>query len=755
MNFAKLLLLRFLLLFLITSAPLFQTIAAEPDKKPAPPEKFRADQTDHWSFQPIARPELPQVQAKDRVKNPIDSFIIKGLEQLKFQQAPEADRVTLLRRVTYDLTGLPPTPEQAREFLNDASPMAYERLVDRLLASPAYGIRWAQHWLDLAHYADSNGFELDADRPDAWRFRDWVIDALNTDMPYNEFLALQLAGDELRPGDTQALIATGFTRSGPREVVSGNIPPEQIRQNDMTEITGTVGSVVMGLTMACARCHDHKFDPIPTTDYYRLQAIFGGLAPKDDYPLGNALEVAMNASVQTEYESRKSMMERTLTDLEQPYWATVLEPMRNRMAPTTIKALETAPASRTDAQITTIRNAMKTLKVSTDSVVAAMAPVDRDRWNSMKTGLKKVEEAKPSPLPVATGMTDTGRQAQPVHLLLKGNFHRQAEVVPPGFLSVLSDVRQLPPNPTGHATTGARTALVDWMTRPDHPLTSRVIVNRIWQQHFGRGIVATMSDFGSQGMEPSHPELLDFLAVEFMRNNWSMKELHRLMVTSATYRLSSTPTAKATAEDPDNLLFSHQTRRRLDAEMVRDSVLAVAGRLNPTMGGPSARPPLPAGFDTKDWTVDKDESNHRRRSVYIFVKRNVKHPFLEAFDYPDSNLTCPERLVSVNAPQALMLLNSDFAQDESKALAHKLLKEESVSSDQARFTWLWRNCFGRSPEQAEVQRLQDLMATLKSRGSGDLKKPASAEWTAGQADMVAWADLCHVVLNLNEFVFVD
>jgi hypothetical protein len=243
-----------------------------------------------------------------------------------------------------------------------------------------------------------------------------------------------------------------------------------------------------------------------------------------------------------------------------------------------------------------------------------------------------------------------------------------------------------------------------------------------------------------------------------MRNNWSMKDLHRLMVTSATYRLASTPTAKAHEEDPDNLLFSHQTRRRLDAEMVRDSVLAVSGRLNPAMGGPSARPPLPAGFDTKDWTVDKDESNHRRRSGYIFVKRNIKHPFLEAFDYPDSNLTCPERLVSVNAPQALMLLNSDFAQDESKALARRLLQEVPGRTDRERFTWLWRNCFGRLPQKAEVQRLEELLATLKTRGpqpsAGESAAPA-AQWSAQQSDQAAWTDLCHVILNLNEFVFVD
>jgi len=269
---ARLLAIAILILF-----PAHLIHSAEPVKSSvAQPEQFRADQKDHWSFKPVVRPEVPQVKEAGFVRNPIDRFILKGLEDLNFKHAPDADKSALLRRVTYDLTGLPPTLEQTRLFLNDTSPDAYERLVDRLLASPAYGIRWAQHWLDLAHYADSNGFELDADRPDAWRYRDWVIDALNYDMPYDKFLATQLAGDELYPNDPKGLIATGFVRSGPREVVSGNIPEEVKRQNDMTEITGTVGSVVLGMTVACARCHDHKFDPIPTTDYYRLQSFWAG-----------------------------------------------------------------------------------------------------------------------------------------------------------------------------------------------------------------------------------------------------------------------------------------------------------------------------------------------------------------------------------------------------------------------------------------------------------------------------------------------
>ena len=414
------------------------------------------------------------------------------------------------------------------------------------------------------------------------------------------------------------------------------------------------------------------------------------------------------------------------------------------MSSTTLKALETTPSKRTDLQVTTIRNAMKTLKVSSESVVAAMTPTDRQAWTEMKTGLGKVEKTKPSPLPVASGMTDTGRTADPIHLLLKGNFHRQAEVIEPGLLSVLSDKKQIKPNSTGHATTGTRTALVEWLTSPGHPLTSRVVVNRIWQQHFGRGIVTTTSDFGTQGMEPSHPELLDWLASSFVSKSWSMKDLHRLMVTSSTYQQSSTPSNQASQDDPDNMLFSHQMRRRLDAEMVRDSVLAVSGRLNPATGGPSVMSPLPTGIDVKDWVVDKDASNHRRRSVYMFVKRNIKHPFLEAFDYPDSNLTCPERLVSINAPQALMLLNSDFALDESKALAERLLRDEPNASDSERFKSLWKLCFGRTPTEPELSRLQELAATLRSQRE-----------SSGQSPSAIWPDLCHVVLNLNEFVFVD
>jgi hypothetical protein len=707
-----------------------------------PEPTWTSEQKGHWSFQPVKSPTPPKVKKESWIRNSIDRFILSQMESMEFKPAPQADKSSLIRRVTFDLTGLPPTPSEIDSFLSDNRPDAYERLIESLLNTKAYGERWARWWLDLARFAESDGFKADVNRPNAWRYRDWVIRSMNSNMPYDKFIAMQLAGDELDPNNTDAFIATGLNRHYPFE--DNNMVPGLNRQLILDDVADTNASLFMGLTVACARCHDHKYDPISQKDYYRFQALFGGLAPKDDYPVGDPIEVALNSTVQSEFSVRKASLEKALINIEQPYWTTVLEPVRSRMSSTTLKALETDPSKRTDLQVTTIRNAMKTLKVSSDSVVAAMTPADRQAWSEMKTGLGKVEKTMPSPLPMASGMTDTGRTADPVHLLLKGNFHRQAEVIEPGLLSVLSAKKQIKPNSTGHATTGTRTALVEWLTSPGHPLTSRVIVNRIWQQHFGRGIVTTTSDFGTQGMEPSHPELLDWLASNFASNGWNMKELHRLMVTSSTYRQSSVPSNQARQDDPDNMLFSHQMRRRLDAEMVRDSVLAVSGRLNPATGGPSVMPPLPAGIDVKDWVVDKDASNHRRRSVYMFVKRNIKHPFLEAFDYPDSNLTCPERLVSINAPQALMLLNSDFALDESKALAERLLREKPNSSDAERFKSLWKLCFGRTPTEPELSRLQELAATLRSQRE-----------SSGQSPSEIWSDICHVVLNLNEFVFVD
>ncbi len=717
---------------------------------------WNGEQKSHWSFVPPKDHSVPKVRMSGRVRNPIDSFILDSIEKMEFEVSPEADARTLIRRVTFDLTGLPPTPEEIEAFLADKRPDAYERLVEELLDRPAYGERWGRWWLDLARYAESDGFKADDIRPNAWRYRDWVIDAFNADMPYDRFVALQIAGDELEPNQPEAFVATGLNRNYPYEY--NNMVPGLNRQLILDDIVDTNTALFMGLTVACARCHDHKYDPISQKDYYRFQALFGGLAPRDDYPLGDPVSVAMNSAVSGEFAARKAVVDKAMTDLEQPYWSSVLEPLRARMSPTTREALDTPAPSRTDAQVTTIRNAMKTLKITPEKIVAAMTPEDRRRWTAMKDGMTAVEKRKPPAGPTAIGMTDTGRSAQPVNLLVKGNFHLQAEEVPPGFLSVLSDRRVIEPKPTGHATTGTRTELVRWLTSSDHPLTARVLVNRVWQQHFGRGIVATPSDFGTQGMEPSHPELLDYLALRFVREGWSLKALHRLMVNSGTYRLSSVPTRRAIEEDPDNLLFSHQNRKRLEAEMVRDSVLAVSGRLNRVQGGPSVRPPLPAGIEAKEWVTDKDEAAHRRRSVYIFAQRNVKFPFLESFDLPDSNLSCPERLISVNAPQALMMLNSDFAIEESNAMARRILAEFPGATDQERIVRIWKLAFGRGPVPREVEIANRLLGESRNPGSRATDSSTDSKantWGEADRETAAWSDLCHVVLNLNEFIFVD
>lgn len=719
-----------------------------------PDPVWSAEQKSHWSFQPVENVKPPKVENRHWSRNTIDLFILKQMEELDFQPSQAADRETLLRRLTFDLTGLPPTPEEIDSFLDDTRSDAYERRVDELLDRQSYGEKWARWWLDLARYAESDGFKADDIRPNAWRYRDWVIQAFNKDMPYDEFIALQLAGDEIRPNDPDAFIATGLNRLYPFE--NNNMVPGLNRQLILDDITDTNASLFLGLTVACARCHDHKFDPISQKDYYRFEALFGGLSAEDQYPIGSGMEVALKSTLQIETNARKELIESAMNRIEQKYWADALQPVAMKLGAETRKSLAKPPERRTSGDITTIRNSMKSLKVSTEQVVSMMDSKDRSQWTRMKSGLDKIRKTSPHALPTASGMADHGKVAEPVRLLIKGNFHVQSEVVPPGFLSVLSHETKITPKATGHSTTGTRSELVRWLTDPENPLTARVIVNRIWQQHFGRGIVSTTSDFGTQGMEPSHPALLDWLALELIRSGWSFKHMHRLMVTSATYRLSSQPTPNAVRDDPDNLLFSFHHRHRIDAEMVRDSILAVSGQLNPAYGGPSVRPPLPDGITAKDWITDKDPQNHLRRSIYIFAQRNVRHPLLEAFDQPDSNLTCPERLVSINAPQALILLNSDFIEEQSMALADRILAMK-FSNDEERMLYLWKLCLGRSPSSEEARTLNQTYQDLCQKQNQDSSRSQSQneEWTVDDSRKSVWASICHVVLNLNEFVFVD
>jgi hypothetical protein len=723
--------------------------------------RWTAEQRTHWSFVPPRRSEVPPVRHAGWVRNPIDAFILEGLESSALSPAPEADRATLIRRLRFDLTGLPPAPEEVDGFLADARPDAYERLVDRLLDSDQYGERWARMWLDLARFAESDGFKSDKTRPNAWRYRDWVIRALNADLPYDRFVRLQLAGDEVAPGDAEAFLATGFNRHWPFE--DNNKVPGLNRQLMLEDVTDTTSSVFLGMTLACARCHDHKYDPISQKDYYRFQALFAAVAPKDDRPLATPEEQAVQASVEAEHQARADRVKSRRDSIERPYLATLLKDKLDKLPPEVRQAFATDPEERSAFQEDLLKRYAKEMTVSPAAMGSAMTPTDRRAWASLGDEMKELARSLPPALPTASGMTDEGPKAPPVRLLFKGNFTSPTEEVAPGFPSVFDGTLPAFEEHPAPATSGRRKALADWLTRPDHPLTARVMVNRLWQNHFGRGIVTTPSDFGTQGAEPSHPGLLDWLATEFVAKGWSLKAMHRLMVTSATYRQSSTPPAKTLEADPDNTLFGRMFRRRLEGEAVRDALLAASGRLDRRVGGPSVYPDLPPGLETRGgWTRSASESDRNRRSIYVFVRRNLKYPLFDAFDAPDTNTTCPERNVTVNAPQALMLLNSDLVLDQARALAGRLLHDVADRNDpKALVKAAYRLALSRDPKADELARgvkfLEDQPALLSGRGDDakapDLPAPMPDGYVPTQG--AALVDYCHVLLNLNEFVFVD
>ncbi|QEH33787.1 hypothetical protein OJF2_23160 [Aquisphaera giovannonii] len=718
----------------------------------APPERFTDEQKSHWAYQPIVKPEPPPVRLARWVRNPIDRFILAELEAADLTPSAEADRVALMRRLTYDLTGLPPRPEEVSEFLADRRPDAYERLVDRLLESPHYGERWAQHWLDLAHYADSNGFELDAERPDAWRYRDWVVRALNADMPYDRFVADQVAGDERRPGDSEALIATGFLRCGPRELVGGNVIPEVKRQNELTEITGTVGSVFLGLTVACARCHDHKFDAIPATDYYRLQSFFAG-SDLVELPIASKAEIVAYEAALKAIEAKAAPLRARMAELEKPYRKSIAE-SKNAMLTPAERGLMAIPAEkRTPEQKTILEGLQSSLRITWEEVAAAVAanPADHARRESLKRAIYEIERTKPRPPAHAMSIVDPKPTAPETHVFRRGDYRNRGPKVgprPPGIILASQKKTVFTPDSIrpGKATTGRRSALAAWLASPDNPLPARVIANRVWQYHMTRGIVPTSSDFGVRGEPPSHPELLDWLASELVAGGWRLKPLHRLIVSSATYRQSSRPGGKGAGADPDNTLYGRMNRRRLDAEGVRDAMLAASGELNPRMGGPGVLAPIEK--EVKDlifteseevdlWPVDRDTREHARRSLYLFRKRNVRYPLLESFDSPDAQFPCPRRENSTHALQALNLLNGEFAMNRATALAARVFREAGPG-EHARIDRIYRLALCRPPTAAEEVRAAAFLDDA----------------TDGESVEARWARLALAMLNCNEFLYV-
>jgi Protein of unknown function (DUF1553)/Protein of unknown function (DUF1549) len=696
-----------------------------------------AEDRRHWAFQAPVRPTVPQVKRKGWVKNPIDAFVLAALEENELRPSAEADRTTLLRRVTFDLTGLPPTPEEVKAFVADKSTEAYANMVDRLLASPHYGERWAQHWLDLARYADSDGFEFDQARPDAWRYRDWVVEALNQDMPYDQFVRWQLAGDELAPNDVDAFIATGLNRCYPDMV---DLNDQKLRrQNALNDITETTGLVFLGLTIGCARCHDHKFDPIRIHDFYRLQAFFTPARFRDDFPIGEPEEREAYETRYRRWEEAVTAFQEAVIHVEQPVRSALTPDLLPTVNDETAAAFTRSESERTPSDVHLIYESQaKDRRIGPGVWTLVLDPTSaslREFWMARLAALKK---AVPPSLPHARGLDEVSPEAPPTYVLNRGEPTAKGDLVAPAFPLVLCpDGSAAVPaaSPKAHST-GRRKALADWLTTPGHPLTARVIVNRLWQHHFGHGLVATPSDFGTMGSEPTHPELLDWLATELIARGWSLKAMHRLILTGAAYRQSSRTYPAGLAADPENSLLWRYNRQRLDGESIRDSLLAVSGRLNPEMGGPCIFPELPAELAKLSnkgvaWPVSDHARDRNRRSLYVFIRRNLRYPFFEAFDRPDTNASCPRRPVTTIAPQALTLLNSHLASDAAVALAARL-KREAGPDREAQVERAYLLVFARSPDAEERRIAREFL------GSGE-----------------ALGSYCRALLNANEFIYID
>jgi len=728
--------------------------------------KFSEAEKNYWAFQPVRKSVVPPVtnQAqRDWIKTPIDAFILKELEAKQLAPSAPADKVTLIRRATFDLTGLPPTPEVIAAFLADESPKAFERVVDRLLASPQYGEKWARHWLDLARYADSDGFKADDTRPNLWRYRDYVIKSFNADKPYDRFIKEQLAGDELWPEDPDALVATGFNRHYPDEYNARNLM--QRRQEILNDITDTTGAVFLGMTFACARCHDHKFDPILQKDYYKLQAFFAAVRAKDDYVLASKAEQAEYDRQRAHWEAQTKDLRERIAKLEAPALKTLYDDGFDKFADDVKLAINTAPEKRNTMQWLMYHKAQWQLNYGVDEdgngIGQKLKGEQKKEWEALRKQLAAFDDIKPKPLPIGSGVTDVGPQAPATHTLKVGAYDVPLEEVQPGFLTILErQPAKLTPanNPN---TTGRRAALANWLTRPDNPLSTRVMANRIWQYHFGRGIAGTASDFGIMGERPTNPALLDWLTATFVEQGWSIKKMHRLIMLSSAYQQSSAFNEEAAKVDPDNKLLWRFQRQRLTGEEIRDSILAVSGQLNRQMFGPAVFPEIPEGLEIRGgWKKNESEDAKNRRSVYVFVRRNSRYPMFAAFDMPDTHESCSRRAVTTTAPQALSLLNDNVILRAASAFAGRVLKECEADVN-AQITAAFRLAFSRKPDAAEQQFasefLQKQTAIIKARM--DQKQavtqlpnlPASID----PAHAAAFVDLCHALLNSNEFVYVN
>jgi hypothetical protein len=716
-----------------SGAPAFQTSAA---------------QAEWWAFR---SPTRAAVVPNSASANPIDGFIEAKLKAKRLQPVGKADKRTLIRRATFDLLGLPPSPAEIEAFVNDNAADAYAKLIDRLLASPRYGERMARHWLDVVRYADTGGFETDVYFPNAWRYRDYVIQSFNADKPYDRFVQEQVAGDELFPGDLDldggfkiaddklrlldAKIATGMYTIGPayhEAALFGG----QVRYEWLTDVVDTTGEAFLGLTLGCARCHNHKFDPITQKDYHSMMAVFAG-SEEREIPVISKFNIFGFKSGYPSWlkvEELKSAVGRIDSAARQR----VVDKVRGRFSADVLAAYD-VPSTRRDV-------AQRKLAAQVELAMTSAGLQENAEGKEADIPLTAEETAERERLIVELGRS--ALKANPVmqtatvlghaetipdiYVTHRGDWRSKGEKVPPAFPAALTGgVKPLPE--TQDQKLQRRKALALWLTKPDHPLTARVMVNRLWQWHFGRGIVATPNDFGRQGEEPTHPELLDFLATDFIANGYSMKKLHRLMLLSDTYQRASTFDEGNARVDANNHYLWRANRQRLDAETLRDTVLASSGAINLKMGGRPVIPKLsPEEYTVmwarNQWPESMDPREHARRSIYLYVKRTFPMPMLSAFDAPDTSMSCSRRDSTTVAPQALTLMNGDFMVEQAAALARR----SSGGSISQQIANVWMNALGRKPTVSEL-----------------------AKATPAVKDEASLARLCLVVLNMNEFLYVD
>ncbi len=697
-------------------------------KWPAATETAKIEQPSWWAFakpKPVAIPA-----ALNGARNEVDRFVFAKLSEKNLQPAKEADRRTLARRLTYDLTGLAPTPTETGDFLADNRSDAYERLVDRLLASRHYGEKWGKHWLDLVRYGDTAGFEQDPFTLYAWRYRDYVIDSFNSDKPYDQFVKEQLAGDELFEDPAQRQ-GTGFYNVGPNRDMLYKV--EDInRVETLTDFTDTTASVFLGLTAGCARCHDHKYDPISQKDYFRLQAVFTPFQKSRvflHYNNARGYDLGENTRNFKLYD-----LAAEFATLKKPYFERVRAERLAKLSPEIQEAFAVEEEKRTPVQKALHDAHMKQVNPGDDQLWAILSDTDQAKLEKLKSRLLSLY-ANVNPGPFSPGLTDVGRESPKTFVPGKGTPY--GEEVQPGFFSALGG-GNIPEPALDSLTTRRRAALAEWIASPNNPLTARVMVNRVWQYHFGRGIVSTTSDYGTRGAAPSHPELLDWLAVKFMEEGWSIKKLHRMILLSATYRQSADGTVDAREKDPENQYLSHFTRRRLEAEEIRDSVLSATGTLNAKMHGRPVVPQLAAeelyGMSqpaSNAWPFTLDPKEHARRSIYMLVKRTYRMPLLEVFDRPEAVLSCSRRESSTTSTQSLSLLNGKFTVDQADALA---------KSSSGNLNTIWQQILQRNPGENEIAMANEfLLKQAKLLGN----------------ELAARRELIRGLLNTNEFLYVD